>query len=637
MTDAAHFERTSATPGLADLNTSMDDDSTSPRFSEVIRLTARLIASTPDLADVLSQTARAIQQQLDYDHVAVYLTEPSTSDLALCAVASTGSSHIASAQYHLPKGEGTPGQAVTRGQAVRLGEGPFLPALGLATTVSELSVPIWQGQRAMGALTVASSRPAAFSSEDEQLLNLLAEHLAAAMRSADFERREAERALHQQLLIQVSQAINSSLELSRVLQQAVVKIGEGLKADRCILSRLDLKANLLVTDREYINPILGERRSLKGARPFDHSPTGLAYMLVAGRVIISTEDNIHPVLQDMWDELARRYGIRSLAWVPILGQVPDRSYSLCLMQVTHARRWTKDDIALLRGIADQLALALRNAELFDAVQNSATELQAKNDELESFVYTVSHDLQAPVVSLRGFASLLQSRYRTQLDGRGQTYVDRIAANAEFLSRLLQDLLELSRIGRAEEPDERVPVGEVIEQALGDLAQPLAERAVRVDLPLEWPVVIYPRTHLRQIFSNLLSNAIKFLGPQPEPCIALGWRQTAGTEEAALRFAPAGPRPDPLAGPAEVIEFFVQDNGIGIHPDYHQRIFSPFQRLKTLDVDGTGVGLNIVKRIVESRHGTVWVDSAPNVGATFYFTIPVAPAPRAEVGTHGDRD
>jgi signal transduction histidine kinase len=80
---------------------------------------------------------------------------------------------------------------------------------------------------------------------------------------------------------------------------------------------------------------------------------------------------------------------------------------------------------------------------------------------------------------------------------------------------------------------------------------------------------------------------------------------------------------------------VKDNGIGIHPDYRQRIFNPFQRLKTLDVDGTGVGLSIVKRIVEGRHGRVWVESAPGAGATFYFTVPVAAAPRAEVVKHGE--
>jgi signal transduction histidine kinase/putative methionine-R-sulfoxide reductase with GAF domain len=614
----------------------MDLPPATPHLFDVIRLITRQIASTSDLAERLSQAASAIQQHLGYEYVAVYLTEPTIGDLALCAVAPAGSAHIASAQYHLPKGEGTPGQSVARGKNVRLEEGPFMPALGMTSTASELSVPIWQGQRVVGALTGASSRPAAFGPDDEQVLSLLAEHLAAAMRTADLERREAERALHQQLLIHISQAINSSLELSRVLQQAVVQIGEGLKADRCILSRLDLKANLLVTDREYINPILGERRSLKGERPFDHSPAGLAYLLVAGRVIISTEDNVHPVLQDIWDELARHYGIRSLAWVPILGQVPERSYSLCLMQVTHARRWSSDDVALLRGIADQLALALRNAELFDAVQHSAQELQIKNDELESFVYTVSHDLQAPVVSLRGFASLLQSRHSAQLDGRGQTYVDRIAANAEFLSHLLQDLLELSRIARVGEPEERVPVGEVVEQVLGDLAQPLAERRVRLEVPPDWPVVVYPRTRLRQVFSNLISNAVKFLGAQPEPRIALGWRQTTGPEDTAYMYTPgAGVQSDPLAPPAEVIEFFVKDNGIGIHPDYRQRIFNPFQRLKTLDVDGTGVGLSIVKRIVEGRHGRVWVESAPGAGATFYFTVPVAAAPRAEVVKHGE--
>ncbi|HRE27681.1 MAG TPA: ATP-binding protein [Anaerolineales bacterium] len=297
------------------------------------------------------------------------------------------------------------------------------------------------------------------------------------------------------------------------------------------------------------------------------------------------------MLQEWWQDNSSRFGVRSVAWVPIRTQIDDRFYVLMLMQVTHGRRWSEDEQTLLRGIAGQLALALRNAQLFETTQHAAAQLRAKNAELEAFVYTVSHDLQAPVVSMRGFASLLQTRHR-----------DRIAANSEYLSRLLNDLLELSRVGRLEEPDEALSAGDVVRAVLEDLRSSLRERGVDPVLPASWPQVRFSRVRLRQVFSNLISNAIKFLGTQSEPRIEIGWR--------ALAAEPA------------LIEFWVRDNGIGIHADYHQRVFRPFQRLKVVEVDGTGVGLSIVRRIVEGRGGLVRVESAPGQGATFFFTAPL---------------
>jgi GAF domain-containing protein len=356
-----------------------------------MRVLARHIASTSSLAEVLSMAAHTVRQHLGYEQVAIYLAEPDTGDLTLCAVAVAEPSQVPPAQYHLPRGEGTPGQAVAQGKSVRLRGADFTPALGLAAA-TESSVPIWEDGRPIGALTVASSRPARAAAPagagDEEVLALLADQLAAAIRSAELSRREAERAGREELLTHIGQAVNSSLDLGEVLQQAVVKVGAALKADRCTLGQIDLAARVLITRHEYVSPVLYERRSLKGQMALEASLAGLAEHLQAGEVIISAEGSVHPVLHDVWGEFSGRYGIRSLAWVPILGQSPDRSYSLALMQLTHPRRWSDADVALLRAIADQLALALHNARLFDAVQQSARELQAKNEELESCVYNV---------------------------------------------------------------------------------------------------------------------------------------------------------------------------------------------------------------------------------------------------------
>lgn len=580
------------------------------------------IAATPELAPILAAVVREAHLHLRYEFVAAYLKEDD-GRLALCAVAGLDGRVLGPAAYRIPPGYGTAGRAVLTNRAAVVeqfagrGQTGLRPSLGLGAVMSELSVPIRDGNHAIGALTIAAQRPGQFGLEDERTLSLLAEPLTASLRGIHAFQREAERAKREALLSRVASTVNGSLDLQQVLGQAVAEVGEVLKADLCALSQVDLGAGLLLTEHEYVNASLGERRSLKKPQPLGHSLKPLAHWLQTGTVVTATEGQVDPVLQEWWNDTSGRFGLRSVAWVPIRTQLEDRYYVLMLMQVTHGRRWTEDEQTLLRGIAGQLALALRNAQLFETTQHSAAQLRAKNAELEAFVYTVSHDLQAPVVSMRGFASLLQTRHREQFDERGALYIDRIAANAEYLSRLLNDLLELSRVGRLEEPDEVLGAGDVVRAVLEDLQASFKERGIAVVTPASWPQVRFSRVRLRQVFSNLVSNAIKFLGTQAQPKIEIGWRAMVG--EPAL------------------VEFWVRDNGIGIHPDYHQRVFRPFQRLKVVEVDGTGVGLSIVRRIVEGRGGAVRVESAPGHGATFSFTAPWVASESAAVRPPLDLD
>ena len=148
----------------------------------------------------------------------------------------------------------------------------------------------------------------------------------------------------------------------------------------------------------------------------------------------------------------------------------------------------------------------------------------------------------------------------------------------------------------------------------------------LEVPPAWPLVRYSRIRLREVFSNLLSNALKFLGPQPKPLIEVGWRRIFENAADDPDAAGAAQRAEAASGsPGEhLIEFFIKDNGIGIDPGDQQRIFLPFQRLEKVSVEGTGVGLSIVKRIIEGRGGALRVDSTSGQGTTFFFTLPAAP-------------
>jgi signal transduction histidine kinase len=169
-----------------------------------------------------------------------------------------------------------------------------------------------------------------------------------------------------------------------------------------------------------------------------------------------------------------------------------------------------------------------------------------------------------------------------------------------MERLIEDVLMLCRIGREGRKTEVVALDEVVDEALDGLAETLRAREVKVTRG-DLGTVQAVRTQMQQVFSNLIANAVKYLGDTAHPAVEIG-------------------RVDRGAGP----ELFVRDNGIGIAPAYHTRIFEAFQRLKEIPAEGTGVGLAIVKKVVETAGGRVWVESAAGQGATFFVTWPPTP-------------
>jgi signal transduction histidine kinase len=225
-------------------------------------------------------------------------------------------------------------------------------------------------------------------------------------------------------------------------------------------------------------------------------------------------------------------------------------------------------------------------------------LTVRNRELESFVYMASHDLRTPLVSIDGFARLLEEDYADRLDADGREYLGRVRANAADMDSLLSDLLELSRVTTTEEPKETVPVADVVEQALQQLDHAIRESGAAVIVPDDLPEVSASPTRLRQVFTNLIGNAIKFSRQDAGPRIEITWDELRDGHR-----------------------FRVADNGIGIPEPYREQIFEIFTRLKDKDVSGTGVGLTIVRRIIERHGGKVGVESRPGEGSTFWFTLP----------------
>jgi len=226
------------------------------------------------------------------------------------------------------------------------------------------------------------------------------------------------------------------------------------------------------------------------------------------------------------------------------------------------------------------------------------ELEAKNAELERFTYTVSHDLKSPLITIKGFLGLLEQDAAVGDTERMKADTTHISNAVDKMEQLLDELLELSRIGRLVNPSEKVSFDELVREALDMVAGRLADRDVEIEIAPALPAVYGDRSRLREVITNLMDNAAKFMGDQPNPRIEIGVRSDG-----------------------EETVFYVRDNGIGIEPRYHEKVFDLFDKLEQ-QTEGTGIGLAIVKRIIEVHGGRIWVESeGAGQGSTFCFTLP----------------
>ena len=227
------------------------------------------------------------------------------------------------------------------------------------------------------------------------------------------------------------------------------------------------------------------------------------------------------------------------------------------------------------------------------------ELEAKNAELERFTYTVSHDLKSPLITISGFLGLLEADARSGDTQKFKADLQRINQAAEKMQRLLNELLELSRIGRLVNPPSHIPFENIVEAALSLTRGRLMAGHIKVEVEKDLPTVIGDRPRLVEVMQNLIDNAAKFMGDQPTPRIQVGRRKESQQQV-----------------------LFVKDNGIGIDPSYQERIFGLFDKLDPKS-EGTGIGLALAKRIIEVHGGRIWVESnGKGQGSMFCFTLPV---------------
>ncbi|HEX9614111.1 MAG TPA: PAS domain S-box protein [Bacteroidota bacterium] len=277
----------------------------------------------------------------------------------------------------------------------------------------------------------------------------------------------------------------------------------------------------------------------------------------------------------------------------IIGIISAQSYEL------HA--YTTDQLALLESIANLAAIAIEKANLHQETLEKSGQIEARNKELDDFTYVVSHDLKEPLISVEGYAKIIRQEYSAGFDEPAREYMKSILDSCGHMKHLIEDLLQLSRVGKLAEQREPLHLTKLIAEVLEELQFTIRERKAEITVADSLPEVLGVEQHLKIVFRNLLSNGIKF-SDKEVPKVSISASVTGN-----------------------VAQIEVADNGIGIPEEFHERIFMIFQRLhKKEEYEGTGAGLTIVRKIIESHGGTIRVVSKkPGEGTLFVFTIPLA--------------
>jgi PAS domain S-box-containing protein len=396
-----------------------------------------------------------------------------------------------------------------------------------------------------------------------------------------------------QLFAEVTLKIRQSLQVEEILQTTVTEVQKIFNADRVLVYRLWPDG----TGSGIAEAVLPELPSVVGhVFPEEVFPQEMRQLYFQGRIgsvsDVENDKEIAPCLV----EYLHQFHVKAKLVVPIIAK--EELWGLLVAhQCYQPRQWTGYETELLKQLADQIGIALTQAQLLEQETRQRQELARSNTELQQFAYIASHDLQEPLRMVTSYLQLLERRYKGKLDNSADDFIAFAVDGATRMKALINDLLTYSRVGTHGKSFERTDCTTVVKRAIANLKIAIDESEATINYaPL--PEVQGDAIQLTQLFQNLISNAIKFHSEAP-PVIQI---------RAELQ--------------AQEWLFSVQDNGIGIEPEYAEQIFVIFQRLhRRTDYTGTGIGLAVCKKIVERHGGRIWVQSELGQGATFYFTLP----------------
>lgn len=408
-----------------------------------------------------------------------------------------------------------------------------------------------------------------------------------------------------QLFAEVTLKIRQSLQIQEILQTTVTEVQRILQCDRVLIFKIGSNGfGKIVT--EAVNPdcLSVLNQSINN----DYFATEYLQKYSQGRIY--TIDDIQKAqIPPCLSEFMQEFAVKAKLAVPIL--LKANFWGLLIAhQCNHPRQWTSFEVELLGQLADQIGIALAQAELLEQETHQRLELARSNSELQQFASIASHDLQEPLRKIQTFSNRLKDKYAEELTNQGRDYLERMQNAAERMQTLIDDLLILSRVTTKAQPFIAVNLNQITQEVLSDLEVRI-QQCDNCVIVSELPTIDADPVQMRQLLQNLISNALKFHRHGQVQVIKV-YSQKLETEEITT-------------GGSSSLEWFqiiVEDNGIGFDEKYLDRIFNVFQRLHTRsEYEGTGMGLAICRKIAERHGGSITGKSTVGQGAKFIVTLP----------------
>lgn len=559
---------------------------------EVINQITNSINSSLHLEEVIKITALEISRVLDFDFTCVTLFDDSGENIDVFTITSAALNSRQKAEHWEPLDDSQFGW-LHESEQVGLQKSynfDFQLAAMEKHLQSKINLLLLSRGKYLGTFSIASLNPRQYQIEHQRFLSQIAAQVATAIQNARLFEAARQNVTELSALADISKSINSSLDINEVFAQIVKATAVALKAQICTM-------RLVQNDQPQSN-VTSNKSEIKGGKLNGKYE----------KFVIKTIKERRPIfLKDMKEVMPGEINVNGfqkeasgsafLAMPIILG---DEALAIISLYWENKLGIEQHELNLIAMIANQAASAIQNARLYQKSVKHSEELKQVNEELENFVHTVSHDLKSPIASIQGYTTFLLENRPHQSENDYERALERIQANAGRMEKLIMDLLELSRIGRVVNPFEMADADHLITLAQTELLYQLQNKKIDFVVAPNMPQIYCDRDRIVQVFTNLISNAIKYIGNTPEPKIEIKYQNKGDFDQ-----------------------FSVRDNGIGIDEAHHEKIFNLFTILNdddTVENLGTGVGLTIVKRIVENHSGKIWVESEPGHGSTFYFTM-----------------
>lgn len=477
--------------------------------------------------------------------------------------------------------------------------GPIMAAMR-----SFINAPLLIQDHPIGLLSVGRSDAAPYTEEDAHIVFAFATQVAIAVENARLAERTQAALQETEGLFLAAREILGATTLTEVCQTLTRHFKQLVQAHRMAIYLVDHHQRDIILAM-YDGLAVGDETEITYAL-LEQGLSGMVFQTRQPVLSIHADDGIEP---EATRERRKAFGTGAVIVVPLLARGRLIGTATAINRADQ-RAFTHHDVDVLMALATHAATAIENVRLLDTTEQQLTELQAKNAELDAFAHTVAHDLKNPLGVILGYAAVLADETRPVTSGEQTLAHNAILRYSQKMNSIIEGLMLLAGVRKMDQANVGVvTMGDIVTEALERLSGLIKERQAVIHLPSQWPTVLGYAPWLEEVWVNYLSNALKYGGRPPH--LELGATEGAEWKNGQIKEA------------AHYWCFWVRDSGPGLTPEAQTRLFVPFERLDQVQVKGHGLGLSIVRRIIEKLGGQVGVESQPEQGCTFFFTLPKA--------------